>query len=315
MADIINGPLDADKLDYLARDAKFSGISIQYDIDRYLMSVNISEDKNNYRRLSLPLSGVGSLEQIVMCKMILYSSLYHHHKIRCAENMLKNVCRNINKANGSLKLENPVDFLNCTDSDIIDFSNGLNSNPSDENTIYCGLSKRKLMKRALIISRPFIIGFNKSEDVADNYTQLLNDIDENIVELIDKICNEANKTIEIKGLNKIGPKDIIIDMPKEPSMEESRNTPIVTGYGLIYNDNDLEFDEIFPVGRWITGYSNIKLRGHVFCHSNIRHDVNIASRKVFARSPYNLKFSATATQLCKLRYDPLAEEETLIVTP
>ena len=35
LGDIINGPFDADKLDYISRDAHFSGIKMSYDLERF----------------------------------------------------------------------------------------------------------------------------------------------------------------------------------------------------------------------------------------------------------------------------------------
>ncbi len=40
LADIINGPMDADKLDYLVRDAYFAGPTVVYDLDRFLHTVD-----------------------------------------------------------------------------------------------------------------------------------------------------------------------------------------------------------------------------------------------------------------------------------
>ncbi|MBZ5672443.1 MAG: hypothetical protein LAO04_22310 [Acidobacteriia bacterium] len=42
-----------------------------------------------HRRLVIGRSGINSLEQIVAARMNLTASLYHHHKVRAAECMVK----------------------------------------------------------------------------------------------------------------------------------------------------------------------------------------------------------------------------------
>lgn len=51
LADIINGPMDADKLDYLVRDAYFAGPTVVYDLDRFLHTVDAIEYRATHRWL------------------------------------------------------------------------------------------------------------------------------------------------------------------------------------------------------------------------------------------------------------------------
>lgn len=91
LCDIISGPIDADKLDYIARDAYFAGLPIAQDLDRFLSTVcvDFQEDKQSNKgwyRLTLPLHrGINALEQLVMSRLVLFSYLYHHQKVRAAE--------------------------------------------------------------------------------------------------------------------------------------------------------------------------------------------------------------------------------------
>ena len=41
LGDIINGPFDADKLDYILRDAHSTGIQMSYDFERFLNSISV----------------------------------------------------------------------------------------------------------------------------------------------------------------------------------------------------------------------------------------------------------------------------------
>lgn len=121
LGDIISGGFDADKLDYLLRDASAAGLPLRYDLERYLYTVFLDKDfladgegelkklfsrvgmkaePNNAKppllpfkyfdtyRLRLPKMAMSTIEQIVICKLMLFSYIYHHQKVRAAEGML-----------------------------------------------------------------------------------------------------------------------------------------------------------------------------------------------------------------------------------
>lgn len=320
LSDIINSPIDADKLDYLARDAKFSGLTIGYDVNRYFKTIEINRRKTKnivYNRLSLPLSGVNSLEQMIISKMMLYPSLYHHQKVRSAECMFRSLCENIihdgkTKKDGKLKLNHPLDFLNYVDSDFINFSTSIDSdnffkNNSTINIHQC-LCKRNLMKRALIISKIFIKNMDNNQTKI-RYKKLLNDCQENNLELRERIAEEVNIIIknEDSGTEKISADEIILDS-NQLSMKESLSTMVSAGSN-INEPTDIEIGEIIPIKQWVEGYNAVKLRGHIFCPSNIQKQVNKAARKVLIGSPYNIVFEKTATEHCHIDYQILEEEK------
>ena len=96
LADMINGPMDADKSDYLVRDAYFAGPTVAYNLERFLHTLDIipyprdtvlAGGGEQLRRLSIRIEGVTALEQIIISKLMLFSYVYHHHKIRCVEAM------------------------------------------------------------------------------------------------------------------------------------------------------------------------------------------------------------------------------------
>lgn len=207
LADIINGPMDADKLDYLARDAKFSGLRIGYDVDRYFKTINIHKrtiDDSVFIRLGVPLSGVNSLEQMIISKMTLYSSIYHHQKVRCAERMFELLCdyTSNGKTKGEqLKLKHPINFLEYTDSDFLSSSSVCF--PKKAIKLHRCLNQRLIMKRALIISQLFVENFGLPE-VSAGFARLLAACRYNNVELKTKLVEETNKII--KKENKSVPK-------------------------------------------------------------------------------------------------------------
>lgn len=104
---IISGQVDADKLDYMTRDALHSGMPIEFDTERLLWKLEIvrctpanlppSQPANreyaeqcpnqSYFDLGIAASGVGALEQMLIGRAFLYDRVYHHHKVRAADAM------------------------------------------------------------------------------------------------------------------------------------------------------------------------------------------------------------------------------------
>lgn len=323
LADIINGPMDADKLDYIARDAKFSGLSIGYDLDRYFKTIDIHKvdvRSKVFTRLGVPISGVNSLEQMIMSKMTLYTSMYHHHKVRCVENMFSNFCtlcmKGEIKKSANIHLNHPVDFLNYTDADLIKFSCYEGVYKKNANLLNYFISRRILMKRALVISRPFIKGLEENKSMKIRFEKLISDCRYNQEELKKKIVKIANKYLKSiyeknPDINHLNINHIIIDVPKPLTMEESLGTTVPIDTSVLGETEEVEIDEIFPIKRWAEGYNAIKWRGHIFCYSEYQEAVNRASRALLAKPPYNIIFSSTATILCKLKHEWLTEERDL----
>jgi HD superfamily phosphohydrolase len=92
LAEIVSGPnLDADRMDYLLRDAYFTGvISGRYDADQLVASLRIFHMD---RRLVLGIDrrGVVALESFVLARYMMFASVYFHHTTRMFERVLQRV--------------------------------------------------------------------------------------------------------------------------------------------------------------------------------------------------------------------------------
>jgi HD superfamily phosphohydrolase len=128
VGDIISSGFDADKLDYLLRDAAAAGLPLRYDLERYLATVHLPVSKLNdgegkfdrlYKstkarslvrenpkkekderfpyfqchRLKLPRRSMNTIEQVTICKLMLFSYLYHHPKVRAAGDSSSGSCQ------------------------------------------------------------------------------------------------------------------------------------------------------------------------------------------------------------------------------
>ena len=126
LGDIVSSAFDADKLDYLLRDAQNAGLPLRYDLDRYLYDVQVSKEilsdgngelEKLYDRVGAPAlsrkpaspqmpypyyetyrlrlsrRAMNVIEQIIICKMMLFSYIYHHTKVRASDGLLKRLLR------------------------------------------------------------------------------------------------------------------------------------------------------------------------------------------------------------------------------
>ena len=109
--ELISGPIDADKLDYMARDSYFTGLPVGIDVTRLIKKLEIvritpenaindelrrraeSASEKAVYELGVSLSGLTAYEQMIVGRALLYDRVYYHHKVRCGEAMLRKLFR------------------------------------------------------------------------------------------------------------------------------------------------------------------------------------------------------------------------------
>ena len=96
LAEIVSGPnLDADRMDYLLRDAYFTGVtSGRYDADQLVASLRIFHIDGRLV-LGIDRRGVVALESFVLARYMMFASVYFHHTTRMFERILQRVLREL----------------------------------------------------------------------------------------------------------------------------------------------------------------------------------------------------------------------------
>lgn len=108
LGQLLNSTIDVDQLDYLMRDAYYTGVSYGLiDVQRLLQTIMIH--KGN---LTMMRKGVSVVENILMARALMYSSVYFHKTVRIAELMLL-------KALEELPAAEPFEFFRMTDAEIM----------------------------------------------------------------------------------------------------------------------------------------------------------------------------------------------------
>jgi HD superfamily phosphohydrolase len=96
LRELVSGPnLDADRMDYLQRDAYFTGVATgRYDAEQLVASLRLFE-RNGRVVLGIDARGVVALESFVMARYMMFASVYFHHTTRIFERVLQDVLREL----------------------------------------------------------------------------------------------------------------------------------------------------------------------------------------------------------------------------
>jgi HD superfamily phosphohydrolase len=96
LKEIVSGPnLDADRMDYLLRDAYFTGVvSGRYDDDQLIASLRVFETEGR-STLGVDGRGVVALESFVLARYMMFSTVYFHHTTRQFEHLLHTALREV----------------------------------------------------------------------------------------------------------------------------------------------------------------------------------------------------------------------------
>jgi HD superfamily phosphohydrolase len=182
---IVSGDLDADKLDYVARDAYFAGMPISADMTRLLSQVSAAElnkttefereldfeppNPLKYELLGVKPAGCSALEMFVLTRSYLFERIYCHHKIRAAERTVERLLRQRlvhgirNQAWEAKDVLNFM-FLQAGDDALL-WALSTQSVPGDDEERFKQFANRilyrQLPQRALALSPRFLVDYKK----------------------------------------------------------------------------------------------------------------------------------------------------------
>jgi HD superfamily phosphohydrolase len=289
---VINGPFDADKLDYIFRDAHYSGIPVGLDLDRLWSSCEVENTEEGDKVLTLHQASVAPLEQILFSKINLFSIVYQHPKVRAAEKMFQAIIEaakvnsteiHFNISGRILDMNRASDFLWLTDE--IFFSEAFRR-PKDDplHKKLHDIRYRRLLVRALTISNDTI-----DEKCNEGFSQLrkLNQRGSDTYNTKRTIANMIINTAGLEG--KLEPGSVWVDLPSDPSFGEADRTFVRTAATKLRKVSDL-----FPIHYWTELYQKHKWRGHVFCPIEYQQKIHEAALEVFKSNDFDLRFKRSA---------------------
>jgi len=80
---ILSSEIDIDRMDYLLRDAHYTGVSTGLDAGRLTAVMELQDDNLVFRE-----AGLGAVEALLIARFTMYPYVYYHHTARAAERML-----------------------------------------------------------------------------------------------------------------------------------------------------------------------------------------------------------------------------------
>lgn len=300
LVQIINGPFDADKIDYIFRDGHSTGLPLRVDLDRLWYCVRIDWLNNKERILVANYNGITPLEQILFCKIMLFSTIYHHPKVRATDCMFKAVISYIRNKNivigkKKLTLNNATDFLWITDYSFFGEAE-LNKDKKLHEMIH-NILYRRLFVRALMICPDTITGLekrSKNDEVRHNYKEFQQLSQKRLYNL--GIKERIEKEIWLAAGKPCLREEVCLDVPSFPPTGETDNTYIKFPSEL------KKMSKVFPDHEWNEMYVFHKWKAHIFTPSYCQEKISKAAIKVL-ESEFDLKFNSLAWEACHVRSD------------
>jgi uncharacterized protein len=205
MAQILNGSIDIDKMDYLARDSYFTGVSYgTINIDMIINSSKIYKNQLTYKEKTKL-----TIEKLLTTRYFMYPTVYMHHTSLIVEEMIKKAINLAIKDNEIDKYE----ILYHTDNSILNLLKNSKNNKIKELT-------KKIIKRDLYKTAYILNSIELGKEIFTKNHQKLNNNKEEIEE---EIANKLN----------IEKEKIILHIPKLPKSKEIE-TKIITDKNEIY---------------------------------------------------------------------------------
>jgi HD superfamily phosphohydrolase len=223
--------------------------------------------------LQLPRQAINTIEQIIICKFMLFSYIYHHKKVRAAEGML---ARLIRRRVAKWRDEGMDDsalicqFLKMTDhsldGDIFDLS-------APDISEYRERVVNRVLPRA-------VVGFTANVDHPESDKLgffMSNLLDKQKTQgLVDKF--EAALATELKAITQHpdeSPESVLtaagawFDAPKAPAFNKLEELLI----------EGTKITEVFPITSWIQAYISYRYHARVFAFSEHVDEVEKAVRR------------------------------------
>jgi len=245
---IIHGPVDADQMDYLLRDAHYTGVAHgTIDLDRLMQTIDI-----HHGDLVVHKGGITAVEGLLVARALMYTSVYFHKTVRIAEMML---CKAVEMSD--VKILDGIQME--TDASFTERIAKQGGYPGRMITL---LKYRELYKRAFALYMPDL----KEEEL------------DHLLKLTDYKVRKL-KEEEIAARAGVHPSEVILDMPeRELLISEPRigktEVPILEG------DRVRPLSRYSPLAKALQSRNVFDWAVMVSCPARHRADVAKAAAKV-----------------------------------
>jgi hypothetical protein len=253
LSGIIHGELDVDRMDYLLRDAHYTGVPYgTVDAQRLIRSTLISEEG-----IVIHESGINAAESLLIARTLMRPAVYFHHVSRIAETMFNYavLCHLENKSPAEITGMMYMDDFSCI--------NALRTSDSPAAREFSErIFSRRLYKRALYVGRDQV----------------------NIKALTEFRDIPAQRELaeEIAGIAGVDPSRILVDIPGLPS-GMSLHVQVKNRHSVV------ELAEVSPLLNTLNDNRLEQWRLGVYTPPELADEVELIASEVFHVKPVTLQ--------------------------
>jgi HD superfamily phosphohydrolase len=328
--ELISGPFDADKLDYLVRDAKLSGTPSLLDIPRLVQKLTTreipagklpqdlagqllleSEDEKVWL-FGIKISGKSVLDELQLARVLAYAKIYRHPKIIAIEQMIRAFIEALAKVSKPAHLFSLL--YTVADDALLSFNqqdlqaalkiNRKTHRVSEElgnaDATLKAIRDRRLWVRAFQLNNLDIIGRN--EKAPDGMFLLNKDLNHPQAreDLVRRIRDETFKLLQL-DTSKVRPSRTALDSLIMIRVLSSTSGETQTGRAFLIPKvgSPLQLSLYMKVqGNWVEQYMVDQPRAYIFSPTDIADIVYIAIERI-VRKHYEFKLSGLIAESSK----------------
>ncbi|PWR70620.1 phosphohydrolase [Methanospirillum lacunae] len=249
LASIIHGDLDVDRMDYLLRDAHYTGVPYgTVDSGRLIRATRLSNGE-----IVLDESGVQAAESLLIARTLMRPAVYYHHVSRIAEKIFSTAVYEQSRIDPTGIMEKMIRMDDAACMQAL-----LCSEYSDVRHLAEDLYYRRLFKRSLYLGK---------EEVSASL-RLANDSNERERELAGRIAEQAG----------VMPREVLVDIPAFP-----RDMSIKVQ--VQDRDNLLPLEEVSPLVTTLNETRRTQWRVGVYAPEPVINEVRMAARELLHIRP------------------------------
>ena len=336
--ELVAGPFDADKLDYMPRDAHMSGVPVVTDVPRLIrktravqlpqadlpreIGAKVKGGNPNYTLIGIDLSGGRTLDELMLGRVLLFDKIYRHQKVRAIEGMVTALLHNVADLVAETISLTPYAF---TDEELLDIDKPkikklagrkLTADEDARVDIAVDLARRLKVRNLFVRCFAFaqcmpLDAYRKDSDQRLGIEKLLRDVDDfterkalvgKIAKQIrDMICRLGQQSTMVNVLVHHIESYICISPPEPPmqTIEVSR------AYLITYDNKVVPFSvESAESMGWADSYLLARDVGYVFAPEELSPFVYLATETVVFRD-YGIHIPNTMLAYAKQSVDAL----------
>jgi deoxynucleoside triphosphate triphosphohydrolase SAMHD1 len=339
--ELISGPFDADKLDYMTRDAHMTGVPVVTDIPRLVQKVRavevapdqlrreiaetVSANRPYYVVTGIAFSGGRTVDELILGRTLQEDKLYRHHKVRAIEAMVASIYQQLNEIAPE---EAPMLPFRLRDDDFAYLNEHrieeVIERPLEESErqpavvavdLADRLRRRELFVRAYAFSLGMPLDPYRAD--ADHYAGLEklaresgNDFSRRGL-LIDSIVTEMQTALRVDNqallerYPDIKPYIWLDPLYAAPETNDSARAYLISDHAG--PNKVIRFqDDYAETVRWASAYILTRDAGYVFAPSDLAMYAYVATEKVLRRD-YQIRTPKTMQMYAKQPDEPLTE--------